>query len=190
MDRKSVVDRLQSLGYLKYVDPQGIPAVRAQMEDSIDRGFLDTEWDDDSVSADRRSYPADAEELAEGNFGEVLNLMTAVLHREGVRLDSVEDDFTEDHYSVIVNAAPHVIWSRAEVSNRNLWAIATRRCLELVNGLLQKANSAERLWGVYGGNDGRFLFLTPEMHGVLSQPALKLDRKGMPYPPTDPRLTS
>ncbi|HZE95569.1 MAG TPA: hypothetical protein VE981_00940 [Planctomycetota bacterium] len=188
MSVEAAIDRLQAMGYLKHVAASQIASVRSQMAKSLQDGYLDTSWDADRVSADRRTYPADAEDLAEGGFGLILTLMKPVLKTEGVRIDSIEDDFGEAHYSVVIDGSAHSIWQEGENEGDSLGIISTRRCLSLVNGLLQKTSSSERLWGVYGGNKGRFHLLTAEMQQLLKNPSLGLDLRWMPYPSTDPRL--
>jgi len=177
------------LGYLKYVPADQVEQVRAQLSESLARQYLDSEWDEDLVSADRRSYPADSEELAEGNLGEVLNLLKPVLKIEGVSIKKIEDDFSEQGYRVIIDGIQHSIWNRTDPKGPNIWALATKRSLEIINSLLQNARSPERLWGVYGGNDGRFYLLTAEMCRLLSDPSLNLNRKWLPYPSTNVRLS-
>ena len=54
--------------------------------------------------------------------------------------------------------------------------------LQIVNGLLEEAGSAERLYGIYGGNDGRAFRLTPEMHAYLASLGDVLDQPWLPYP--------
>jgi hypothetical protein len=189
MDIGLTIDRLKQMGYLKYVSPARADEVRAQLVESMQQGYLDSEWDEDLVSADRRSYPADSEELAEGNLGEVLNLLKPVLKIEGVSIKKIEDDFSEQGYRVIIDGIQHSIWNRTDSNGPNTWALATKRSLEIINGLLENARSPERLWGVYGGNDGRFYLLTAEMRRLLSDPSLNLNRKWLPYPSTDVRLS-
>ena len=45
-----------------------------------------------------------------------------------------------------------------------------------------KAGSNERLYAVYGGNDGRVMLLTPEMHAYIRSIGDVLDHRWMPYP--------
>jgi hypothetical protein len=116
--------------------------------------------------------------------------MKPVLRTEGVRIDSVEDDFNEEGYHVRIDGNLHVIWDRSEAAKGSVWTLATKRCLEIVDGLLEEAGSRERVWGVYGGNDGRFILLTPDLHQVLADPGLGVDPDGIPYRSTDPRLRS
>jgi hypothetical protein len=52
--------------------------------------------------------------------------------------------------------------------------------VEIVNSLLEDAGSDEQLFGIYGGNDGRVIFLTPEMHRLLRENSDIFDERWMP----------
>jgi hypothetical protein len=72
---------------------------------------------------------------------------------------------------------------RMVVSNddeRYLWMLSLKRLLEIVNGLLEEAGSAERLYAIYGGNDGRVILLTPEMQDYIESIGDVLDDGWMP----------
>jgi len=62
------------------------------------------------------------------------------------------------------------------------WVLALKRLLEIVNGLLEQAGSSERLYGIYGGNDGRVILLTPEMRDYIESLGDVFDSGWMPYP--------
>jgi hypothetical protein len=183
MDVETAVDRLIGMGYLKYVPPCFAAAIRDQLINTMRRGYLESTWDDECVSKDRRNYPADSEDLAEGCLGEFLWLLKDVLHEEGVRLQAVQDDPQDDRYEVLVNGRRHLIYDADTLENGNIWGVAAKRFLEIVNDLLKQASSKERLYGIYGGNDGRVILLTEEMYEFLHAPELKIDPQWMPYPP-------
>jgi hypothetical protein len=178
---EQAVDRLIRLGYLKYVPTSEVQLIQHELIATLRRGYLDSEWDEECVSRDRRSYPADSEELAEGRLGEALLMMKDVLQREGVRLQTVADNPQDESYEVVVNGQPYPIYDADMLENALIWGVATKRFLEIVNGLLEGARSRERLYGVYGGNDGRAILLTEEMHKLLRSPDLKIDPGWMPY---------
>jgi hypothetical protein len=181
---EEAVDQLIGMGYLKYTPESEHGAARREMMDSLSRGYLDTKWDSTCVSRDRRSYSADSEDLAEGQIRELLRSMKEVLQAEGVRLDAVKDHFEEDRYELLINGRPYSIYDSRIADLAGSWDIATRRTLEIVNELLIAAGSCERLYGIYGGNDGRVILLTEEMHNLLKAPDLKIDPRWLPYPPT------
>jgi hypothetical protein len=163
-NHQTTLQRLIDMGYLKYVPGPEREAVKQQLQSSMKHGIIESDWGKHCVASDRRGYPADNEELAEGRIGDFLLLMKDVLAHEGVRLESVEDDFQDDHYDVLVNDDRFGVYSRPV---GNSWAVSLKRFLEIVNELLQRAGSRERLFGIYGGNDGRAILLTEEMQQYL-----------------------
>ncbi len=187
-DAEVIVDRLVDMGYLKFVPDDQQADVRRQLTDTAIEGYLETEWNEDCVSVDLRSYPADNENLAEGDIGATILLMRPVLEREGVTLDSVEDEFGgtdskpgDEGYRVLINGETDVIYKSGDVPSADLWSLSLQRLLEIVNGLLEDAGSSERLYGMYGGNDGRVILLTPEMHNYIDSMGDVLDSDWMPY---------
>jgi hypothetical protein len=90
----------------------------------------------------------------------------------------------DDRYEVVVNGRRHLIFDAGTLQDGNSWAVAAKRLLEIVNELLGDAGSEERLYGIYGGNEGRVVLLTGGMYRLLHSPGLKLDPRWVPYPPT------
>ncbi|APZ93297.1 hypothetical protein Fuma_02914 [Fuerstiella marisgermanici] len=188
-DAEQAVSQLIQLGFLKYLPETAHDVVRAQLIESVRNNYLDSEWDDECVSADKRSYPADAENLAEGDVGKCLRGMRAILSTEGVSLNAVEDRFTDSHkrYEVWINGTPHLIYDLNEISMEEIWGEAFRRLIQIVNLFLEEAGSNERLFGIAGGNDGRVIFLTPTMHELLVEKGDIFDERWTPVTGDDLR---
>lgn len=181
-EAEEVVDRLIGMGFLTFVAEPQRATIRSQLVQSATQRHLDSEWDDNGVSADRRGYPADNEKLAEGQVGAAIVLMKPVLEMEGVKLESVLDDFSDERYQVEINGKPHLIYDRNAVEPGKTAGVALTRLLEIVSKLLEQAGSNERLYGSYSGNDGRVILLTPEQHAYFRSLAGVLDYRWMPYP--------
>jgi hypothetical protein len=177
-DAEQVVDRLIEMGYWKFVPESRRTDVRRQLIESAAKRYLDTDWNDDCVAADLRGYPADNEDLAEGQVGATILLMRPALEKEGVKLDSVVDDFGEKKYEVVINGQRHLIYEGD--GGGDSWSLALRRLLEIVNGLLEGAGSSERVYAIYGGNDGRVMLLTSEMHDYIESIGDVMDQQWMP----------
>lgn len=173
-------DRLIEMGYFKFLPPSEFEMARQELIESLSNGYLDTEWNEELVSRDKRSYGADNEDLAEGSMGEFLLLMKDVLRLEGVTLESVEDDCDGDAYHLSINGQRVLVYD-STAAGGEIWGIAIKRFLEIVDELLQNAGSKERLYGIYGGNDGRCILLTDEMYALLQTPDLQIDAGWMPY---------
>jgi hypothetical protein len=176
------VDRLIGMGYFKFLPDSECGVARQELVASLNHGYLGTEWTNDCVSREKRTYPADSEELAEGRTGETILLMRDVLAHEGVRVHSVEDDFQDDRYEVVIDGRRYPVHDTAILATWGSWTIAAKRLLEIVNGLLGAAGSSEQLYGIYGGNDGRAIFLTAEMYDIIRSSGLISDHREMPYP--------
>lgn len=182
-EREFAVDRLIEMGYLKYVPSSERPALRERMIDSLTIGHIDTGWGDTS-SNDRRVYDSDNEELAEGAIGQSILKMKETLQAEGVQLDEVEDVMGDSSYHIIANGKYYLIYNLAINGESDTWGLSLKRYLEIVNDLLQSSNSKERLYGIYGGNDGLAILLTDEMYNFLQSPKVTLHKRWMPYPPS------
>jgi hypothetical protein len=172
--------RLIDLGYLKYVPESQRRAVAEQILGNMREGNIDGDWDDQCNSSDRRCYSADNEDLSEGGMVECLLSLKEVLYQEGVKLESVEDDFRDGHYDLLVNGERFMVHYAGQEDS---WAIYFKRLLEIVNELLLRAGSRERLYGMYGGNEGRVIFLTDEMYDYLSTLPWVRRRGSMPFRP-------
>ncbi len=184
MSPEHVAARLIEMGYFKYLPKSEMEIARQELIDSLSHGYFGTDWDEQCVSRDRRAYPADSEELAEGQVGETILLMRDVLAQEGVQLRSVEDDVHDDGYNVVIDGRPYPIFDATAMLKYGVWDVAAKRLLQIVNGLLRVAESNERLYGVYGGNDGRVVLLTTEMYSLLKASRLIAKANEMPYPPS------
>jgi hypothetical protein len=159
------LEKLVGWGYLKFVPAEEQERVKEEILVAMERGVLDSAWDADGVAHDRRSYPVDIEALAHGGIGKVLIRMNDVLVAEGVRLESVVDDYQvvgqEVHYHVQVNGERFSTGMGED--DDNLRRIALQTLLQIVCHLLGQAGSAERLVGISRENALRVMFLSQEM---------------------------
>jgi hypothetical protein len=184
-EAEAIVEQLIELGFLKFVPASEKTTIREQLVDNVRRHYLGSDWDDECNSADRRNYQADNEDLAEGDVGRVLLRMKGVLTQEGVTLESVEDDFGQERYRIVINGTLHLIYDYSSSPQEDWWTLATKRLLEIVDSLQEDAGSHERLFAINGGNDGRVILLTPEMHNLLRKNQHIFDDDWMPRPAAD-----
>ena len=106
--------------------------------------------------------------MAEGNVTDFVRDVSAFLEREGVRIESLDQDFEiGGGYSVTVNGTRYELYSRDECERDDIWLLTTKRAFTMVNDLLIEARSSERVFALYGGNDLRAIFLTPQMYEVI-----------------------
>lgn len=71
-----------------------------------------------------------------------------------------------DYYRVTVGARTREIWNHGMGAAR-MWEAAMCHTVLLLNQLLEDAGHAERLYGLYGGNEGMLVFLTPKRFAVI-----------------------
>jgi hypothetical protein len=88
------------------------------------------------------------------------------------------DEFGDEKYQVVINGQPHLIYEGD--GGDDSWTLSLKRLLEIVNGLLDEAGSAERLYAIYGGNDGRVILLAPDMLVYIESIGDVLDHRWIP----------
>ena len=165
--------QLEQLGFYKYAQPSDIARLKVE---SAASGYL---FGDERL---HRDYPADAEDLAEGEVKAFIDELAPQLRLLGVRIDSVTQHITDDtDYRVTVNGQPYIIYHANEIHANDLWQRASTRTFALVNALLAKAGSDEQLYQLSGGNDGRAILLTPEMYATIKASQLVAE-KNLPQP--------
>ncbi|MBI2838392.1 MAG: hypothetical protein HYX75_08765 [Acidobacteria bacterium] len=87
-----------------------------------------------------------------------------------------------DYYRVTMGHHIQEIWNRS-MSASQYWEAGMCHTFILINWLLQEAGSSERVFGLYGGNDGSAVFLTQsEFEMIRDSPAVKeSDKPWEPY---------
>ena len=172
-----LVDKLDKLGYYQYTAPAKLAKTKAECKKA---GYI-YGWNNT-----KRDYFADAEELTEAG---VVNFIIAVkpfLKLQGVNIDSVKHNYPDiksfdcltyeeqlklipKKYIVTVNGKEFIIWTQKEVDNKKLdiWQLSTERTLGIINYFLKKANSKERAFQLYEGNEQIIIFLTNEMAKLI-----------------------
>jgi hypothetical protein len=177
------VSALEAAGYFNGLTSEQTAELKGHL---IEHGWAGIFYDDSY-----RFFHADAEDLAEGGVGQFIQRVGPFLARQGVAALEIEDEVGEKNYKVRVNGVEHLIYDEAEYDRDSggeelglIWGLAMARGFRIVDGLLEKAGSPERLYAVNGGNDLFGLFLTPEMHRIiLAQPGV--DLPSAPYKPTE-----
>ncbi len=117
-----------------------------------------------------RVHDADAEDLAEGDVGRLMKRLAVFLRLQGVPPFVVEDQVTDESYSVLVNGTAHVIYETADLSDErvNIWELASARAFTIINDMLASAGSPERVYAFDDGAQGGLVFLTREQFELIS----------------------
>lgn len=170
-----LIRQLEQLGFYKYTDAAAIQEVQARI---LEIGYLFDE-------RTQRAYFADEEELAEGGVLDFLDTIDPFLKMQGTIIrDKTEDYEYADgcRYSVTIDGKDFAIYTDEECQNQGLsiWGLSSRRTSHLVNTLLERAGSEERIYMLYGGNDATALFLTPPIFAVIKATSLLPERE-KPY---------
>lgn len=178
----SFLTQLDVQGYFRGLDSEKSQVLKAAFSQ---KGWMAI------FSDSHRFYHADAEELAEGGLCTFIKSLTPFLEAQGVKLPGLRDDVSETGYVVWVGGVPSVIYDAGEIkrdvegtAGGLTWALAMTRGFAIVDRLLESAGSPERLYAINGGNDLFALFLTPEMHRIISAQPDANPKEG-PYKPTE-----
>lgn len=85
-------------------------------------------------------------------------------------LRPVKEELPEsgEFYRVVIGSRVQEIWNN-QFSPEQYWEAGMRHTFILVNQLLQDAGAQERIYGLYGGNDGYAVFLTPEQFKLIRE---------------------
>lgn len=171
-----VADQLDQLGYFKYADPSDIEQLKLE----IAKGLVESQYMAQVTGSgpqyktiDPRHYTLDGEDLFEqGGIVDSLKEMNPFFEKLNIKLtisDHVEEYDTENQWldhEITINGKKYVIFKKFEGYG---WGEAAQRFADLVNDQLRLQESDERLYLIYGGNDGRAIFLTDELHDLVSR---------------------
>jgi hypothetical protein len=175
-------DRLEVLDFFRYAPAEAVAALKQE--------FQESRWA--AVFGETgRLFHADAEDLTEGGVGDFLRQIEPFLKAQGISLNHVEDDVSEQGYCVKVNGRRYKLYDTDELHKRErekqlglLWGLSGARAFAIVNGLLEEAGSEERLYAVNGGNDLFGFFLTAALREAICRyPGVKPANR--PYLHTD-----
>jgi hypothetical protein len=145
--------------------------------------FLEQGWLallDESIN---RCFMADSEDLAEGGVGDFLREAKPFFDAIGVKPGKVRDDVRGESYDFWHDGKCFPILMPSDFDHDepgHLWGIATYRASVVLNLLLRHHGRKELVYSMSGGNEHSFVFLTPEMHGLLER-ARGYEKRSGPY---------
>jgi hypothetical protein len=157
-ERAALIDHLERLGFYAYADPVRVTAAKRQ---AIAGGYL---YGEDT----KRFFFCDCEDLAEGGVLCLLEQLRAQLAVRGVVLAHLAQDCEDDHYDVTIDSRPYRIYGPEVQDAVEYWRVSTARTLALINDLLARAGSEERVYHLGGAEDGAAVFLTPAMVDLIN----------------------
>ncbi|MFD2246337.1 hypothetical protein [Pontibacter ruber] len=171
---KEVVQKLETLGYFKYAHSSKIAELKkALAEGYATHGALVTSYEMPRFeSSDYRLYGLDGETLyEEGGFRSYLSDMDRTFKKLNVNLkiENEIEEYTQNgglNHIIWVNGKEYVIF-RNDQGSANSWGVAAKRYAEMVNDILKRSKSPERLYLMSGGNEGEAVFLTQEQYQYI-----------------------
>jgi hypothetical protein len=126
-----------------------------------------------------------------GGIGSFIEDVQPFLVAQGVQAPQIEEEPTGEDYVIRVGGVTHKIYDAAELQEDSAgnkpghtWGLSMARGFKIVNEMLAKAGSAERVYAVNGGNDLFALFLTPELFRIIMTHPAASPKDG-PYQPTE-----
>jgi hypothetical protein len=137
-----LLDELHSIGFYQYVDSSRISVVKAEAYES---GYL--------YGDTGRCFWADAEDLMEGGVGALFLELQPFLEKQGVHLAIDEENFLDENYDIVINKEKYILFIQEEVQREEFSEIVTQRAFSIINKLLARAGSKERLFALYGWNE-------------------------------------
>lgn len=147
------LDELESIGFYRYVDSKRIPEVKAEDHKT---GYI--------YGDTGRFFLADAEDLMEGGVGSFYLEIQPFLEKQGAHFIIEAENFIDENYEIVLNKEKYILYIQDEIQNEEISETVTKRAFSIINKLLEKAGSQERLFALYGWNDQVAVFLTNEMH--------------------------
>jgi len=177
-DPTLIVEKLDEFGYFKYAALSDIPEIKNDLIDSLTKlNYLSYISFDESPynSKDYRHYHFDGEDLfEEGGFIWQLEAMKALFDKMNFKVEisnHIEDWDNEKglNHLITINGKEYIIFKNF---NGYGWGEAAQRFAEIINDQLELQNKDERLYLVYGGNDGNAVYLTDNQFSLLD-PILK-----------------
>lgn len=174
---KEVSDTLEALGYFSYAGPADVPLLKKEVSNAYDAyGMLSSVYALEGgrhYPKDYRLYSLDNEALFEKEgFSRFLaeirptfkKLGIPVVVEEDVEEHSLSEGFTH-HLSV--NGVRFPVLKNFKNYSRGS-ALVTKKFMEIMNALLKRHDSAERVYPISKGQDGQLVFLTRKQFQFIS----------------------
>lgn len=155
---KAVIEKLEGLGYYRYITADKVEKVK---QESIAAGYI-FRWEESG-----RDFTCDAEDLAEDGVLNFFKEIEPFLKKQGVKIKEAKDIRFGNDYVIKLNGRNYTIYSKQELDSGDIWELSTIRAFRIINELLEKAESSERIYSLYEGNGLRGVFLTKEMYEVI-----------------------
>jgi hypothetical protein len=166
--------KFTALGYFRYADPEDVSALKDGMTAGYDPdNELTSIWDDNTQTPkDFRYYFCDGEDVYEqGGIIQLLKDLRPTFDKLGFKyevtdhIEEWDDKNSWLNHSMTLNGTAYTIFENFAETG---WGEAPLRIAEIINSEMEKQGIEERIYLASGGNDGRLIFLTPQLHQYIS----------------------
>jgi hypothetical protein len=167
-----LIAELEKLGYFTYTDPQHVQQLKTELAAKLPQGYIP--YAEETVrpykGIDPRHYTLDNETLYEqGGIIDSLEEMAPLFAKMNVRMEISDhyeewDQETGLNHRITLNGKRYTIFHQWNAPG---WCEAAQRFADIVNDQLAAQATSERMYLVNGSNDGRAIFLTPELYDFI-----------------------
>ncbi|WP_100615528.1 hypothetical protein [Confluentibacter citreus] len=169
-----VIKKLEALGYYKYANPDKVAELKTDLVNSFNKNkIVSTVIDDKTLLPyDYRLYFCDGEALfEEGGLEDYLGYAKHAFQKRGLKFDwnneISEEEVNHLNHRITVNGKEYVAFE-GSMEKMNIWGVAQLNFYRLLNDQLEMQGSNEQVYPISGGEDGQFIFLTPELFDYIS----------------------
>ena len=182
MTATEVANQLEKLGYFKYANPDDIDHLKSEIgKDLVEEQYfplverekllpgMHHVWD---FIMDPKHFVLDGETLwEEGGVLASLNEMARLFEKMNIRMELTDHMEEYDaanqwvNHSGTINGKKYTLFDKFKGYG---WGEAAQRFADMINDQLERQQSDERLFLIYGGNDGRAVFLTEEQYQLIN----------------------
>jgi hypothetical protein len=162
MDWDQFSKSLIEFGFFRYLSPKQKEAIPRMLTRIKSTGYIFT-------PTTYRDYPADEESIGEGGVKTFLLEVKRILKANNVPFTRIIENPTSDAYKISINGEEYILCSDEEFKRPldEIQHTITKRLFAIINQLLRKAGSEERIYSRSGGNDHWAIFLTHELYNLL-----------------------
>ncbi len=167
-----IIHTLDSLGYFNLTPLEELDSLKTDLIETYEslNLFEGKRFYDSSKYVDHRFYWLDGEELFEdGGIINYLNEIKPTFDKLGLNLEFKNDSIAIAKsnlvHSIVINDSNYLAFNgKMDYSS---WGVATYNFAKIINNIFERQGSSERIYLISGGNDGRMVILTNEMHSYL-----------------------
>mgnify|MGYP005840077149 CR=1 FL=1 len=167
---EKLVNELDELGYFNQCAPEAVDDVKKKAL------YAKCIYGIDGI---KRDYVVDFEDLTEFGARSFLLKIKPFLKKAGVKIKSIQQNIdSQIGYVMSINNVDYLLYDWKELRALDLWKRCAVRIFDIINEILDEANSKERLYLLFLMDEIRIIFLTEEMYAaIVASSTIKNDEK-------------